>query len=491
MRFPHTQLTTQLPRRLPALIADGMTSRPWWTLELKRPVHTKDGDLVGLRIARTVHTHELVVLYEKRPELPSRAPSEASYDRVQLAQLSVKEQSAGLHLSATGRAGIAPLSLMVRPDLVEGGIDALCEFATALRRHADGSRAEPGHSADEAPLAEAIVKSHQEAVRKPAAPRRSLPTGLGGYKARSTLRGTANASGSPMLPTSIGAAAFYRKPMSALWGNKVESSGARQLAATSAAAGPSPGRMAHHTSVPARAAGSPSASLTAAASAPYGGGARSSPHRPSHPLASVGAGSARERALLGSSVSPGRRPVGGPKFGDDDDDAPLAPRRISALEMMGRPAKQPRVASSAPAHHHHPLPRPYPLHSHHASHPLATSHAGGHALASGGGGGGGGFRNIGNTCYINAVLSSLLGLAPFVADVLALIPLFAPRLGQETLYSALSSLMHQRYALGDERPATPRRLKDAIAKRSAQFAGFAQQDAHEFLADCLDGLQVP
>ena len=42
---------------------------------------------------------------------------------------------------------------------------------------------------------------------------------------------------------------------------------------------------------------------------------------------------------------------------------------------------------------------------------------------------------------------------------------------------------------GDDKPATPRRLKDAIARRSSQFAGFAQQDAHEFLADCLEGLQ--
>ena len=55
------------------------------------------------------------------------------------------------------------------------------------------------------------------------------------------------------------------------------------------------------------------------------------------------------------------------------------------------------------------------------------------------GGGGGiasvhsGFKNIGNTCYMNAVLSSFLGLPPFVSDVVSLLPLFQPVLGASSI----------------------------------------------------------
>ena len=48
--------------------------------------------------------------------------------------------------------------------------------------------------------------------------------------------------------------------------------------------------------------------------------------------------------------------------------------------------------------------------------------------------------------------------------------------------------MHDKMS-GEGAASTPRRLKDAISRRSAQFAGNQQQDAHEFLADCLDELQ--
>ena len=99
-----------------------------------------------------------------------------------------------------------------------------------------------------------------------------------------------------------------------------------------------------------------------------------------------------------------------------------------------------------------------------------------------------GFKNIGNTCYINAVLSALVGLPPFVADVLRQWPAFARPLGGNSVCSALHSLLHGA-TQGEAQPATTRRLKQAIAKRSSQFEGSAQQDAHEFLSDCIDALQ--
>ena len=100
-------------------------------------------------------------------------------------------------------------------------------------------------------------------------------------------------------------------------------------------------------------------------------------------------------------------------------------------------------------------------------------------------GSGGGFRNLGNTCYINATLAALLGLRPFVRDLLrpSLADRLMPHVPPVSVYRALAALARD-HANGDT--ATPRPLKQAIEQRCSQFVGHEQQDAHEFLADCLD-----
>ena len=81
-----------------------------------------------------------------------------------------------------------------------------------------------------------------------------------------------------------------------------------------------------------------------------------------------------------------------------------------------------------------------------------------------------------------------LGLQTFVDDVLRYTPLFNVLLGQFSVFHALQGIMHDKLQ-SDGGASTPRRLKDAIAKRQEKFAGTQQQDAHEFLTDCLDELQ--
>lgn len=115
--------------------------------------------------------------------------------------------------------------------------------------------------------------------------------------------------------------------------------------------------------------------------------------------------------------------------------------------------------------------------------------------------GGAGFRNIGNTCYMSAVLAALMGLPTFVDDLLD--EQVFRRLGAHlpgdgtasggSVYGAFWALateyrQQRRRALaaggGGRRggggaeaavPVTPRKLKEALAKRAPHFANDGQQ----------------
>ena len=144
-----------------------------------------------------------------------------------------------------------------------------------------------------------------------------------------------------------------------------------------------------------------------------------------------------------------------------------------------------------PTHHGH---QPPPLIRQQLLHPPASSGSGGSGgtravqrqQQSAASSGGGGFKNLGNTCYMNATLSALLAIRPFVRDLTS--PALSERLTRHlpdtlSVYRALLGLVHDLEGGGT---SAPRLLKQAIAQRSKQFAGHEQQDAHEFLSDCLD-----
>jgi len=100
-----------------------------------------------------------------------------------------------------------------------------------------------------------------------------------------------------------------------------------------------------------------------------------------------------------------------------------------------------------------------------------------------------GFSNLGNTCYMNAILQCLLGMPCFSQDLISrqnlnLVP-------QNSLYSSLchlAILKNNNQSLDAQKLAL-RRVKRAISSAANRFSGFSQHDAHEFLCQCLDQLK--
>ena len=104
-----------------------------------------------------------------------------------------------------------------------------------------------------------------------------------------------------------------------------------------------------------------------------------------------------------------------------------------------------------------------------------------------------GFANLGNSCYISAVLQALIRLPPFASDLmregLADLVKKPPGLASTSLWKGLVDVVR---AVRGEQAGVVRleAIKRRMSQRSAQFGGYAQQDAHEFLTDLLDLLEA-
>lgn len=100
-----------------------------------------------------------------------------------------------------------------------------------------------------------------------------------------------------------------------------------------------------------------------------------------------------------------------------------------------------------------------------------------------------GFSNLGNTCYMNAILQSLFLLPSFANDML--------KQGIQWRKVPTNALI-RRFALllAKKDVCTPevkkdllKKVKSAISATAERFSGYMQNDAHEFLSQCLDQLK--
>lgn len=100
-----------------------------------------------------------------------------------------------------------------------------------------------------------------------------------------------------------------------------------------------------------------------------------------------------------------------------------------------------------------------------------------------------GFSNLGNTCYMNAILQSLFSLPSFSNDMLKQsIPW--KKVPINALIRRFAHLMAKKdVGCPETKKDLLRKVKSAISSTAERFSGNMQNDAHEFLSQCLDQLK--
>ncbi|XP_059109414.1 ubiquitin carboxyl-terminal hydrolase 29-like [Peromyscus eremicus] len=101
-----------------------------------------------------------------------------------------------------------------------------------------------------------------------------------------------------------------------------------------------------------------------------------------------------------------------------------------------------------------------------------------------------GFPNLGNTCYMNSILQSIFGIPTFAMDLLAQgIPW--EKVSNDDLIKPLSRLLVLKDIQDIEiKGAILMDVKKSISTVADTFSGDEQNDAHEFLSQCLDQLKL-
>lgn len=100
-----------------------------------------------------------------------------------------------------------------------------------------------------------------------------------------------------------------------------------------------------------------------------------------------------------------------------------------------------------------------------------------------------GFSNLGNTCYMNAILQSLFSLPSFSNDLLKQ-GIQWKRVPMNALLRRFAHLLLKKdISTPEVKKDLLRRVKNAISSTAERFSGYMQNDAHEFLSQCLDQLK--
>ncbi|KAF2366322.1 Peptidase C19 ubiquitin carboxyl-terminal hydrolase [Trinorchestia longiramus] len=99
-----------------------------------------------------------------------------------------------------------------------------------------------------------------------------------------------------------------------------------------------------------------------------------------------------------------------------------------------------------------------------------------------------GFPNLGNTCYLNAVLQSLVSMRVFRLDVRRFVQHLPPP--ADSLLYGLTSILEARKTGRPSSLKRPLRLvKEIFEKLDSSFMGWKMQDANEFLTKVLDTIK--